>query len=64
MVCLLSFPAAAWTRKEANLGGLHEPNNPFVSAVCDRLIRDPVDKLEVGLCKISVGKHPVLGKAH
>lgn len=48
--------------KRQTLGVLHKPNNPFVSVVCDRLIRDSVDKLKVGLCKVSVGKHPVLGK--
>lgn len=64
MYGLSFFPTAAWTGKEGNQGGLHKPNNSFVSAVCDRLIRGPVDKLEVSLCKVSVGKHPVLGKAH
>lgn len=56
------FPTCCWDR--ASQGGLHKPNNPFVSAVGGRLIRDPVDKLEVGLCKVSVDKHPVLDKAH
>lgn len=39
---------------------MHKPNNAFVSAVCGRLIEDPGDKRQVGLGKVSVGKHPVL----
>lgn len=67
MVCVLSFPLASfptWTGKEANQRGMYKPNNPFVSAVCGRLIEDSGDKLQVGPCKVSAGKHPVLGQAH
>lgn len=67
MVSLLSFPLAffpTWTGKEERQRGMHKPDNTFVSAMCGRLIEDPVDELQVSLCKVSVGKHPVLSKAH
>lgn len=68
MFGLLSFPPAffpTWTGKEASPGGLHKPNKPFVSVANGRWIGDPVDKPEVvASCRVLVGKHPALGKAH
>lgn len=49
MVCVLSFPLASFptrTGKEASQGSMCRPNNPFVSAVCGRLIEDSGDKLQ------------------
>lgn len=61
LVCVLSCLLEDRERGEPRRSA--QTKQPSVSGVCSRLTAHPADELEVGLCRVSMGRHPVLDEA-